>query len=136
MKEKKIKDLYNCEYIVSEGKLYPLQRWYNQLIDKTTEEITIADVIRMIRQKEFINLAMSRAINFLKANVFAGELYDGELLEKISEMEVSFLGPYADDLQIIIEDALRNSLTHNWSYEGEEEEFRKVVNVITKMIKK
>ena len=48
---KKIKDLFKCEYIVSDGELYPLQKWYNQLIDKTISEVTVADVIRMMRQK-------------------------------------------------------------------------------------
>lgn len=71
--------------------MYPLQKWHNQLIDKTINEITITDVLRMIRQKEFLDLAMDKAMEFLQDNVFAGETYEGELLEKISEM-VSFLG--------------------------------------------
>ncbi len=75
---RKIKDIYDCVAIISDEELYPLQKWYNQLIDKTIPEITVADVLRMIRQKQFINLAMSKAIKYLKDNVFIGESYDGE----------------------------------------------------------
>ena len=39
-------------------------------LEKTIAEITVEDVLRMIRQKEFTNLAVSKAINFLKEEVF------------------------------------------------------------------
>ena len=85
--KRKIKEIYNCISIASNEELYPLQKWYNQLIEKTIAEITVADVLRMIRQKEFTNLAMSKAINFLQEDVFVGESYEGELFEKVSEMD-------------------------------------------------
>ena len=131
---RKIKELYNCKYIVSNEKLYPLQEWYNKLIDKTIDEVTIADVLRMLRQKEFIELAMEKAMGFLQNNVFAGETYDGELLEKISEMNITFLTTYSDILESILNDALNKSETHEWSYEGEKEEFNKILNSISKKI--
>ena len=49
---RKIKDIYDCVAIISDKELYPLQKQYNQLIDKTIPEITVADVLRMIRQKQ------------------------------------------------------------------------------------
>lgn len=45
---RKIKELYDYVAIISNEELYPLQKWYNQLIDKTPSEITVADVMRMI----------------------------------------------------------------------------------------
>lgn len=131
---RKIKDIYNCVTIVSDEELYPLQKWYNQLIDKTISEITVADVLRMIRQKQFINLAMSKAIKFLQDDVFIGESYDGEMLEKISGMDSSFLKFYTDDLKNIIKNALEKSVIHEWSYDGEENEFKEMVNAIEKKL--
>lgn len=96
---RKIKDIYDCE---ADEELYPLQKWYNQLIDKTLSEITVADVLRMIRQKMFIDLAMPKAIKFLQDDVFIGDLYDGQALANISEMDSSFLLPYTEDLKSII----------------------------------
>lgn len=131
---RKIKDIYNCVAIISDEELYPLQKWYNQLIDKKISEITVSDVLRMIRQKQFINLAMTKAIFFLQDNVFIGESYDGEMLEKISEMDGMFLTGYADDLKNITKNALEKSSMHEWSYEGEDDEFKEVINVIEKKL--
>ncbi|MDO5539038.1 MAG: contact-dependent growth inhibition system immunity protein [Eubacteriales bacterium] len=130
MSEKKIKDIYNCEYIVSDEELYPLQKWHNILIDKTVSQISIADVLRMLRQKELPDLAMSLAIKFLRDDIFAGELWEGEMLEQISKMDSSFLKEYKKDLKLIIEDALIKSSVHEWTYDGEEKEFRKVMDDI------
>ena len=129
--KRKIKEIYNCISITSNEELYPLQKWYNQLIEKTIAEITVADVLRMVRQKEFTNLAMSRAISFLQEDVFAGESYEGELLEKVSEMDSSFLISYADDLKNIINNALVKSETRDWTYDGEEEEFKDMIDALS-----
>lgn len=130
--KRKIKELYNCEYIVSGEELYPLQKWYNQLINKTNNEITVADVLRMIRQKVFVELAISKAMEFLKDNVFAGEVYDGEMLEKISEIDASFLKYHSHELKSILIDAMNKSETHDWSYEGEGEEFKTIIESLSK----
>ena len=129
--KRKIKEIYNCISITSNEELYPLQKWYNQLIEKTIAEITVADVLRMVRQKEFTNLAMSMAISFLQEDVFAGESYEGELLEKVSEMDSSFLISYADDLKNIINNALVKSETRDWTYDGEEEEFKDMIDALS-----
>ena len=129
---RKIKDIYDCVAIISDEELYPLQKWYNQLINKTLSEITVADVLRMICQKQFINLAMSEAIKFLQDDVFIGELYEGEMLKKISEMDSSFLMSYTEDLKSITKNALEKSVIHEWLYDGEKDEFIEIVNVIAK----
>lgn len=129
--KRKIKEIYNCVSIASNEELYPLQKWYNQLIEKTIAEITVADVLRMIRQKEFADLAMSKAIKFLQEDVFIGESYEGELFEKVSEMDSSFLISYVDDLKNIIKNALVKSETRDWTYEGEEEEFKDMIDTLS-----
>ena len=129
--KRKIKEIYNCISITSNEELYPLQKWYNQLIEKTIAEITVADVLRMVRQKEFTNLAISKAISFLQEDVFAGESYEGERLEKVSEMDSSFLISYADDLKNIINNALVKSETRDWTYDGEEEEFKDMIDALS-----
>lgn len=128
--KRKIKEIYNCVNIISDEELYPLQKWYNQLINKSINEITIVDVLKMFRQKIFSELAMLKAIEFLEENVFIGELYDGELLEKISELDTTFLSSYVSDLKKILENALKKNTLHTWSYDEEEEEFKEIVELI------
>lgn len=131
---RKIKEIYDCAAIVSDEELYPLQKWYNQLIDKTIHEITVPDVLRMIRQKQWTGLAMSKAINLLKDDVFAGEAYAGELLERVSELDGSFLVSYADDLRNIIRNALEKCALHEWAYDGEENELKQSLHLLEKKI--
>lgn len=132
--KKRIKDIYKCDYINSDDELYPLQRWYNNLIDKTINEITVADVLRMMRQKEFLNLAMEKAMDFLQDDVLIGETYDGELLERVSEINQSFLSSYSDNLGSVLKEALDIGEMYEWSYDGEREEFNRMVNSLLKKI--
>ena len=133
---RKIKEIYDCEYIVSEKELYPLQKWHNQLIDKTMNEITVSDVLRMIRQQEFMDLAILKAVKFLQENVFIGEAYDGELFEKLAEIDISFLIPYKENLKDILKHALEESVIHEWSYDGEREEFEEIVDLWMNLYRK
>ena len=112
-------------------KNFAFETLIHQRAEKTIAEITVADVLRMVRQKEFTNLAMSKAISFLQEDVFAGESYEGELLEKVSEMDSSFLISYADDLKNIINNALVKSETRDWTYDGEEEEFKDMIDALS-----
>ena len=129
-----IKEVYNCAYIVSDKELYPLEKWYNILIDKRVDEITIADVSRMIRQDVVMELAMTKAMDFLQGDVFAGEMYDGQLLENISRLDAVLLTSYSEKLKAILKDALEKSETHEWSYEEEKEEFIGIVKIISKKL--
>lgn len=132
---RKIKEIYGCETIAFAEPLYPLQEWYNLLIEKTVDAITIADVARMLRQNVFIDLALLKAVEFLQQDLFAGELYEGELLENLSEVETDLLKPVADELRIIVKSAVEKQLTHEWLYNGEEDEFREIVNALSAKIK-
>lgn len=132
---RKIKEIYGCKPIVSTEQLYPLQEWHNLLIEKTIDEITVADVARMLRQNELVDLALPKAIRFLQQDLFAGELFEGELLETLSEIDATILKPVAYDLKIIVKNAADKQITHEWLYDGEEDEFQEIINVITAKIK-
>jgi hypothetical protein len=124
---RKLKDIFHCKKILGES-LYPLQIWYNNLIEKTVDEITIFDILRMLRQKVFIELAMNKALEYLRQDVFIGEQYDGQMIEEMSKLNTDFLKSYKEDLIIILNGALEKSKLHEWSYNGEKEEFDSIVN--------
>ena len=127
---KKIKAMYNCTPIISTGELYPLQKWYNTLIEKTCDEISLSDILRMFRQKMFLDLAILKAIEILKRDIFAGELYAGELLEKISQQDTLVISPHADILREIVKNATDMAMAFEWSYQGEREEFLEVLELL------
>lgn len=130
----KIKELYGCEYEVSEEELFPLQKWYNQLIDKAPREVTVEDTARMLRQKLFPDLAMTKAIELLREDLFAGELYEGELLAAIADTESPLTAAHAQELKEVLRDASERIAAHEWMFDGEADEFREIVDAAARKI--
>ncbi|AMA71740.1 MULTISPECIES: contact-dependent growth inhibition system immunity protein [Aneurinibacillus] len=100
---KTIKDIYN----ISQGELkakYALDIWYNTLIEKTVTEIDITDICRMLRQEIFIELAIERALEYLKQNPLIGDVYDGQLLELLSSVDVIKLKKYKKSIKELLFD--------------------------------
>lgn len=121
--DREIKDIYMCKPIEVDGELYPLQKWYNQLIDKKFIELEVSDITRMIRQKEFMDMAILKAIEYLKENPFIGEMYDGELLEKIFGINVDVLTNYTEEIKNILSNAIEKNNEYPWLEDEERIEF-------------
>lgn len=118
----KIKDIYKCNPI-KKRKLLPLEIWYNKVIEKEYSEIDLDDVLRMFRQEVFIETAVKKSIDYLKRDPVMGEMYDGELLEKLlSEKDKLYLD-YREDLIIITEGAEEKLSNHDWLTEEEKSIF-------------
>ena len=60
-----------------------LDSWYNDMIEKTPEELDIADISRMLRQDVFSDIAIPVAWQKLYSNPLSGEMYDGQHLETL-----------------------------------------------------
>lgn len=125
--DKKIKDIYMCRYIESVEELYPLQKWYNQLIDKKISEIEVFDITRMIRQKEFLDIAILKAVDYLKENPFIGDMYDGELLEKLSEIHIDSLTDCIEEIKSILSTAKEKNDEYEWLDDEERIEFAEII---------
>lgn len=126
--DRKIKEIYACKYIEADEEMYPLQKWYNQLIDKRISEIEISDILRMIRQNEFVDIAVSKSINYLKENPFVGDMYEGELLEKLSGINIDSLKDYIDEIKDILSKALICNENYEWLDDEERKEFAEVIS--------
>lgn len=107
----KIKDLYHCT--PDPDTRYSLQQWYNAVIEKSENEVTVADVLRMMRQKMFIETAVKRAVTFLEEDPFANELWVGDLFDHLAELDKQCLLPYAGQLS----DICRKAVSHARTYE-------------------
>lgn len=104
-----------------------MQKWYNGLIEKTISEIEIADVLRMIRQKQFMDIAIFKAVYYLEKNPFSGELYEGELLEKLSTVNKNEIIKYKNEIITILLDSLEKNKKYEWLEEEEREEFKDII---------
>ena len=134
---KKIKELYNISFDltdVPENEKYPMHDWYNDLINKTYNQINILDVTRMLIQKVFMELAVSKAIYFIEENSFCGQRYEGELLELLNKLDVNYLREYKLVLNEILLKALDKNRIYEWLCEDERIEFSELLKAFAKKV--
>lgn len=135
MEKKTIKSQFHLEYETAE-ELFPLQEWYNELLDKEVSELTVFDVLRMLRQNVLPEVALLSAVKGVLENIYVGDAYDGQVLEALTRVEDELLKPYAQVLQDLLEEAEALNEVHDWSYEGEQEEFEEVVKQLSQKLTK
>lgn len=129
--KRKIKDIYQ---VVQGADEYPLQRWYNQLIDKSIDELSVSDVTKMVRQDIFVEQAVGRAVEYLEENPFSGDLYEGEVLYMLYKLDGSYYIEYADKLNKVLECAMEQNRKYEWLLEEERDEFDKLVKAFKEKI--
>ena len=79
---KSMKEIYNLSYDTSNFNS-GLVNWYNQMIDKTDEELDSTDVSKMIRQNILKEVAVKKIIELSVKGPYDGEFSDGGLLKII-----------------------------------------------------
>lgn len=130
---KPIKEIYALnQNIQTEASEYPLDQWYNRLIDKTIDEIELEDVSRMLAQNIFMDLGIKKALEILKDDPLAGEMYDGHLLKILYSIE---LNQFEDLSQLasLLQDINRNLSNIEWADEEDQEEY---TELLTNFMKK
>ena len=129
--ENRISEIYGVSFniadISSKDKC-SMHDWYGVLINKTYDQIDLFDVTRMIIQEMFLELAVPKAIEFIKDNPFCGQRYEGELIELLSKMDLSYFDNYKDDMQKILCKASIENKTYEWLCEEERREFFELIN--------
>lgn len=109
----KIKDIYKCNKADEDDNSSSLVKWYNNVIEKTYNELDIDDVLRMLRQKLFMDMAVNKSLVMLNNDIFIGEYYDGELLEHILKTDKNYLKDNIDDINLICEKVIALCKTTN-----------------------
>lgn len=129
--EEKIKDIYNCVPLKGDDTLV---KWYNNVIEKKIEELTIADVARCIRQNLFIERVYEVLLSYLLNNPYEGDVYEGELMDKASEVDEALIIKYKKTIIEIIENAECFTDKYEWLCEEDKEEFSESIQRLGKMI--
>ncbi len=134
MQKQKLKEIYEYDYIPNDSEIYPLQEWFNTILEKTEDELTIADVCRMLRQRMCSKCAMKRAIDLLREDPFAGEIYEGQLMSTLYGSKEKYLCLFYADILPILENAEILSLSHKWANEEEKSEYLKIAEAFKQKI--
>ncbi|TYO68720.1 hypothetical protein DQ398_003901 [Rossellomorea marisflavi] len=83
----KIRDIYQLAQEQPQAD-YALDEWYNTFLNKDRTELDITDLCRMIQQNIFIEVAIDKAVEVLKHNPLAGDVYDGQLVEALFSVDM------------------------------------------------
>lgn len=100
--QKTISELYNVKEIKLNKNSTSLEIWFNSVIYKNIKQITLSDILRMIRQQLFLEIALEKAIELLKDNPFVGEYYSGELFEHLLKINPRLLKKFDREIKKII----------------------------------
>ena len=125
--EEKIKGLYNCEKLVGDD---PLVIWHNQVIEKKVDELTVSDVARCIRQNLFLESAYEMLLVYLLQNPYVGDMYDGELMEKASQIDHDFILNHKKVILEIIEKSKQFTDSYDWNCDEDKTEFIEAIEVL------
>lgn len=132
MEDKTIKEIYNCRY--SSGSDV-LEDWYNKLIDKTPEELSLFDILRMIRQDLFLDEAIPALLAYLIEDPRCGDICNDDALIKLSEIDTKQLKPYRSQIEAILKKIDNDIDGYEWCYPEEKDEFLEVVSKIKDQLK-
>ncbi|MBA4538749.1 hypothetical protein H1Z61_16850 [Bacillus aquiflavi] len=134
---KTLKELYNLSYDESNFGS-GLIKWYNSLIDKKIEELTVTDISKMIRQDILKNLALEKSIDLFILNPYDGEYQDGELLKlilssvNINKLSINKLNMLNDK----VTELKQSYLEFDWEDEDVKQIYGKNLDELKEKIKK
>jgi len=111
-----------------------LDQWYAELVHKSIDELSMLDLSRMLRQEIFPDLAVPLVWNALIANPFAGEMYEGQLLEILLRFLRKHPGQMEGDAYQKFAFSLQHELEfHVWESDEDRIEYEKVVRALDKL---
>jgi hypothetical protein len=67
-----------------------LDEWYRSIRDIPFDDLAIGDIARSLRQRLYPDFVVPVAIGHLRENPLAGDLYDGELLVSLRNVDEDF----------------------------------------------
>ena len=137
MNTEKIRDLYGIKNEIKGDSLSPLEVWYNEMINKSVDELSIGDISRMLRQNVLFPLAISKAMELLIRNPLDGEMYDGDLLKQVvralNNNSVSVDKHAAEEF---IKLANMEKETYEWEFEEDKIEYENLLDDLKEIVQR
>ena len=122
---KSLRELYNLSYDKS-GLNSGLIQWYNNMIDKSIDELKVADISKMIRQDILLDIAIKKAIELFFCDPYDGEYQDGELLSLLLTLNMSRISEdKLKELNFFLQSLKTEYINFDWDNKKIEEQYAK-----------
>ena len=112
-----LKEIYEYDLIEDDGIDYTVDEWFNTIMAKTKDQLTVSDVSRMLRQKICSRVAIKRAIEFLNEDPFIGEMFEGQLMFNLYAGKEKYLKLFYPQMGPMLENAGLMAKSHHWGSE-------------------
>lgn len=129
-----IKSIYGCKPCNKTENLSPLEKWYNSLIEKSSDEIDMTDLLRMLRQGVLLELAIPKVVALLTDNPFVGISYEGELLWHLRYVSSFYLEQYYTKIVKILSIAEEELRELYWLPIEDSDELRELILELRKRV--
>ena len=106
----------------------PLGKWFYEMVQKSVDELTLKDVLRMLRQEVYLDIAIPFACTKVLEDPFCGELYVGEMIDRLTKVFISNPDekkgfPYT----IFLEEVRQKWEMFEWADDFEQEEYKELL---------
>ena len=135
MDGKTLREIYEYDLVPDDDLQSSLDEWFNCIMEKTVDELTIADICRMLRQKICSVVAIGKAIDMLEKDPFTGDLYEGQLMLTLYNAKEKYLCRRYDDIEPLLEKAAFSSKTHDWASEYEKFDYLHTIEAFGRKIR-
>ena len=125
---RKLREIYEYDLIEDDDMDNAVDEWFNTIMEKTKDQLSLADVSRMLRQKICSRVAIKRAIEMLSDDPFVGEMFEGQLMFNLYNGKEKYLKLFYDELLPIIEQAELSAIGRVWSSNDEKTEYLKIAS--------
>jgi hypothetical protein len=132
-----IKAIYNLEYDKSNFNS-GLINWYNNVIDKTINQLNVMDVSKMLRQNILWEVAINRAIELFIHDPFDGEMTDGDLLNLLLSIEKNYIkqNKHIEHLATLTNELSFTYMNFDWENESSKNLFKVNLDNLREIINK
>jgi len=133
---KSLKELYNLSYDESEFES-GLIRWYNNVINKSIDELEITDVFKMVRQNILLDVAIKKAVELFFLTPYGGEYQDGGLLSLLITLDISQISnDKLKEMKKFIQKLKKDYINFDWENKEFEGQYAKELHELETKISK
>lgn len=132
---KTLREIYEYDLIEDDGIDYTVDEWFNTIMEKTKDQLTVSDVSRMLRQKICSRVAIKRAIEMLSDDPFIGEMFEGQLMFNLYAGKEKYLKLFYHQMGPVLEKAGLMAKSHEWGSQQEKDEYMDIVAKFAQKIK-